>query len=88
MYPIIRYYINTRRDEWEEEEYFLVEQLSTVLLNKYNDLLTSRRCYTKDPKDVKLLDLVGVAQKLVDWSNKSSENSNRSEKCSTFSKKV
>ena len=40
-------------------------------LKKYNKPLTSRRWYTKYLKDSQILDLVGLAQKLADDSNKS-----------------
>ena len=48
-----------------------------MALKKYNNLLTSERWPTKDPKDAQILDLVGVAQKIMDDSKKKSENSNR-----------
>ena len=43
----------------------------------YSNLLTSGRWFNKDPKDDKILALVGVAQKIVDDSKKSSEKSNK-----------
>ena len=46
-------------------------------LKKCNNLLTSGRWYSKDPKDTQILDLVGVVQKLADDSKKS-EKSNTS----------
>ena len=46
-------------------------------LNKYNNFLTYVRWSTKDPKDAQILDLVGVYHKLVNKSNKNSDNSNR-----------
>ena len=48
-----------------------------MALNKYNNLLTSGRWSTKDPKDAQILDLVGVAQKFADKTNKSSEKYNK-----------
>ena len=51
-------------------------------LKKYNNLLNSERWTNKDTKDAHIPALVGVAQKLADESNKSSEKSNReSTKC-------
>ena len=51
-------------------------------LKKYNNLLNSERWTNKDTKDAHILNLVGVAQKLADESNKSSEKSYReSTKC-------
>ena len=48
-----------------------------MALNKYNNLLTSGRWFAKDPKYSQILVLVGVAQKLMDDSNKKSDKSNR-----------
>ena len=48
-----------------------------MALKKYNNLLTSGRWYTKYPNDAQLMDIVGVAQKLADYSKKSSDKSNR-----------
>ena len=45
-------------------------------LKKCNNLLTSGRWSNKDPKDDHIMDLVGVAQKLSDDSNKSSDKYN------------
>ena len=47
-----------------------------MTLNKYNNLVTPRRCYTKDPKDSHIWALFGVSQKLVYDSKKISYNSN------------
>ena len=51
--------------------------MMNMALKKYNNLLTSGRWSTKDPKDAQILDLVGVAQKLSDDLNKSSDKYNR-----------
>ena len=48
-----------------------------MTLNNYNNLLTSVRWYNKNPKDYQILYLVGLSQKLVDDSKKSSEKYNR-----------
>ena len=45
-------------------------------LKKYNNLPTSGRWSTKDPKDAQVLALVGVTQKIADDSTKSSDKSN------------
>ena len=50
--------------------------MMNMALNKYNNLLTSGRWSTKDPKDAQILDLVGVAQKFADKTNNSSEKYN------------
>ena len=52
------------------------EQVREIDLNKYNNLLTSGGCYTKDPNNAQILALFGVVQKIVDESNKTSEKSN------------
>ena len=54
-----------------------------MALKKYNNILTSGRLYNKNPKDYKILDIVGVAQKLADDSNKSSGKSKTSNSEST-----
>ena len=51
-----------------------------MALKKYNNLLTSGRWSNKDPK---YLSILGVAQNLVDGSNKSSDKSNTSKTEST-----
>ena len=51
-------------------------------LKKYNNQITSGKWTNKDTKYDQILNIVGVAQKLADESNKSSEKSNReSTKC-------
>ena len=35
-----------------------------MVMNKYNDLLSSGRCSNEDPKDYQILALVGVTQNL------------------------
>ena len=37
-----------------------------MALNKHNNIITSGRWYTKDPEYVHILDLVVVAQNLMD----------------------
>ena len=46
-------------------------------LKNYNNLPTSGRWSTNDPKDAQILDLVGVDQKLAYELNKESEKYNR-----------
>ena len=36
-----------------------------MVLKNYNNLLTSWRCYNKDPEDAPILALVGVAQNIM-----------------------
>ena len=52
-------------------------------LKKYKKILTSGRWSTKDPKYDQILALLGVYQKLVDESKKSSEISNTSNRDTT-----
>ena len=52
-------------------------------LKNYNNLLTSGRWSTKDPKDAQILDLVGLDQKIADDSKKLSEKSNTSNRDTT-----
>ena len=61
----------TRRSEWEEDKEFTAYQVSTMVLKKYKNLITSGRWYNKYPKDDQILALVGVAQKLAYDSKKS-----------------
>ena len=75
--------METRKSEWEEEKYFSEEQVSTISLKDYKNLLTSWRWSTKDPKDAQILDLVEVAKNLADYSKKSSDKSNTSNRAST-----
>ena len=70
-------YIETRSSEWEEDKELTSVQVRAMVMNNYNNLLTSGRWFNKDPKDDKILALVGVAQKIVDDSKKSSEKSNK-----------
>ena len=58
--------MDTSRSKWGEGKDFASEQVRTMALKKYNNLLTSGKWSTKDPKDAQILDLVGVAQKLSD----------------------
>ena len=48
-----------------------------MALKKYNNLLTSVKCYTKYSKVEQILSLVGVYQKLMDESKKTSDKYNR-----------
>ena len=75
--------MDTRRSEWEEDKNFTAEQVRATSLKKYNKLLNSRRCYTKDPKDTQILALVEVTPNIADDSNKSYEKSNTSNKETT-----
>ena len=52
-------------------------------LKNYNNPLTSWRWYNKDPKDIQILSLVGVAQNIADDSNKPSDKYNTSKRGST-----
>ena len=47
-----------------------------MALKKYNKILTSGRCYTKEPKDAHIISAVGVAQKIM-YSNNTSDKYNR-----------
>ena len=60
----------TRRSEWEDEKGFTEKRVTDMELNNYNNLLTSGRWSNKDPKDSQILDLLVVAQKLADYSNR------------------
>ena len=57
-------------------------------MNKYNNLLTSVSWSTKDPKDAQILALLGVAHKLMDDHNKSSDKSDSEYKDTKSSTKV
>ena len=48
-----------------------------MALNKYNNILTYGRWYTKDTKYEHILSLVGVFQKLMDDPNKTPDKYNR-----------
>ena len=75
--------MDTRMSKCEEDKYFTEEQVRSMALKKYNNLLTSWRWSTKDPKYAHILALVGVAQKLADESNKYSKESNTSNRETT-----
>ena len=75
--------MDTKRSEWGEDKYLTSEQVRDMALKKYNSLLTSRRCSTKDPKDAQTLALVLVEQKIADNSNKSCEKYNTSNRYTT-----
>ena len=48
-----------------------------MVLNKYNNILTSGSWSTKDPKDAHILALVGVAHNIMYDSKKTSDRSSR-----------
>ena len=75
--------MDTRSSQWEEEKDSTEEQVRSMALKKYNQLLTSGRWSNKDPKDDPILDIVWVEQKLADGSKKSSDKSNTSNSDST-----
>ena len=60
----------TRRNEWEEDKEFTADKVISMVLKKYNRLLTSERWYNKDTNDAQTLSLVWVSQKLGDDSKK------------------
>ena len=60
----------TRRNEWEEDKEFTADKVISMVLKKYNRLLTSERWYNKDTNDAQILSLVWVSQKLADDSKK------------------
>ena len=68
--------MKTRRIESEEDTYFTSEQVMSMSLKKYNNLLTSGRGSTKYPKYAQILYLEVLPQKLADESNNSSEKYN------------
>ena len=74
--PLFKEYMETRRSEWQEDKDFTEDQVRSMDLNNYNNLLTSERWYTKDTKDAQILALVGVAQNLADESKKLFDKSN------------
>ena len=51
-----------------------------MTLNKYNNLLTSGRWYTKDPKDAQILSQVGLTHNLMESKNTSENISEKSTK--------
>ena len=68
--------METRRSDWEEDNYFTAEHESSKYLKEYSNLLTSGSWSTKYPKVAHILALVGVDQKLSDDPKKSSDKSN------------
>ena len=58
--PIFKDYMDTRKSEWEKDKELTADQVRATALNKYNKLLTSGRWSNKDPKDDKILVLVGA----------------------------
>ena len=69
--------MDTRRIEWDKDKEFTEDQVRSMSLKKYNNLLTSERWYSKYPKDAHILALFGFYQKLMDDSKKTSHKSNR-----------
>ena len=51
-----------------------------MALNKYNNLLTSERWYTKDTKDAHILSIFWVSQNIIDESKKTLDNLKRESK--------
>ena len=80
--------MDTRRSEWEEDKYFTADQVRDMSLKNYNNLLTSGRWSTKDPKDSNILALVGVAQNLADDTKIYYEKYNTSNKDTTTGESV
>ena len=60
-YPIFKYYMYTRRSDWDEEKDFTLDQVRAMDLKKYNNLLTSGMWSAKNPKYSHILALVGMA---------------------------
>ena len=75
--------MDTRRSKWDEDKDFTTDQVVSMSLKKYNNLLNSGRWSNKDPKYVQILSVVLVDQNLSDNSNKSSYKSNTSNREST-----
>ena len=50
-FSLFKYYICTRRGEWEEDKYFTAKKVRSMSLNKYNSLFISGGWYNKYPKD-------------------------------------
>ena len=73
----------TRRSEWVDDKELASDQVRSMALNNYNNLLTSGIWSNNTLKDAQILYLVGVAQKLEDDSNKSYDKSNTSNMYST-----
>ena len=65
--------MDTRRSDWQEDKQFTEEHERDMALNKYNNHLNSSSLYNKDPQYYQILDLVGVNQKHVYDSDKSSQ---------------
>ena len=61
----------------EEDKKLSVERVIIFALKKYNRLLTSGRWSTEDPKYEQILDLVGLAHKLMNESKKTYNMSNK-----------
>ena len=82
-WPLFKEHMDTRSSYWDEYKDFTADQVRSMDLEDYNNLLTYGMWSNKDPKDDQILALVIVVQKLVDDSNKSSDNSNTSNREST-----
>ena len=61
--PIFKDYMDNRRSEWEEKTDFTAEQVRAMYLNKYKNILTSRRWSTNYLKDAQILSLLGFPKR-------------------------
>ena len=75
--------MDTRRSKCGEDTDFKVEQVRDIYLKNYNNILTSGRCSTKDPKYAPIISILGVDQKLADDYKKLSEKDNTSNRDTT-----
>ena len=66
-----------RMSEWEEEKEFTTDQLTLMVLNKYNNILNWVRWSNKYPKNAHIINLVEVDHKLPNDSKKPTENPRR-----------
>ena len=69
--------MDTWRRKWYEVKESIAEQVRVMYLKKYNKIIISGRCYTKDNKDYNIMDIVGMAQNIADESKKESEKPNK-----------
>ena len=58
--------MDTSGSEWEDNMKFSEDQAGAIALKKYNNLLTSARWSTKDPKNAHIPTIVGVKHNLMD----------------------
>ena len=75
--------METSRSEWEEDKELTAYWVRSTYLNNLNSLITSGIWCNKDYKDVHIIALVRLAQKLADNSKKSYEKYNTSNRDST-----